>query len=58
MRWPVNEALAEIKRQSGRHFDPELVRVFVDMFPQVLAIVQDADRELATAAATRPKAAR
>jgi len=49
--WDVNEALAEIKRQSGRHFDSEIVRLFVDMFPQVLAIVEDAEREQAKTAA-------
>ncbi len=29
--WPADVALAEIRRQSGRHFDPDLVPVFVAM---------------------------
>jgi len=52
--WPANDALAEIKRQSGHHFDPELVRVFVGMFPQVLAIVEDTEREQAKTQAATP----
>ena len=52
--WSANDALAEIKRQSGHHFDPELVRVFVGMFPQVLAIVEDTEREQAKAQAATP----
>jgi len=27
--WPVDQALAEIESQSGRHFDPDLVELFV-----------------------------
>ncbi|CAN5550633.1 response regulator [soil metagenome] len=29
--WPVPDALAEIERQSGRQFDPELVAILVDL---------------------------
>jgi putative two-component system response regulator len=36
--WPVEEAIAEIKSQSGRHFDPELVGLFMQMLPDVLEI--------------------
>jgi HD-GYP domain-containing protein (c-di-GMP phosphodiesterase class II) len=39
--WPLDEALAEIKRQSGRHFDPELVRVFVQQYPEIVRIVEE-----------------
>jgi putative two-component system response regulator len=29
--WPLEEALAEIQRQSGRQFDPEVVEAFVQL---------------------------
>jgi putative two-component system response regulator len=29
--WPVEQAVAEIERQSGRKFDPRVVRAFVEM---------------------------
>ncbi|MGI8550526.1 MAG: HD domain-containing phosphohydrolase [Dehalococcoidia bacterium] len=29
--WPVGESLAEIERQSGRQFDPHLVKVFLQL---------------------------
>jgi CHASE2 domain-containing sensor protein len=32
--WPAEEALAEIERQSGRQFDPELVALFLEMAPR------------------------
>ena len=33
--WPVDEALAEIEKQSGSQFDPAVVRVFLDLSPLV-----------------------
>ena len=43
--WPVAEALALIQRESGQHFDPQLVALFVEIFPQVLQCRQTyADR--------------
>jgi putative two-component system response regulator len=29
--WSVEDALAEIERQAGRHFDPRLVSIFTDL---------------------------
>ena len=31
--WPIGDALSEIKRQSGGHFDPQLVDVFLSAYP-------------------------
>ena len=36
--WPVEEAVAHIKEQSGKHFDPEVVAVLDECLPQFLAI--------------------
>lgn len=36
--WPVEEAIAEIDRLSGTHFDPELVRAFHKTLPHILEI--------------------
>ena len=38
--WPVNKAMAEIKRGSGKFFDPELVDLFVSLEPEILKIVE------------------
>lgn len=37
--WPVEDALAEIKKGSGVFFDPELVEVFLSLEPEILKIV-------------------
>ncbi|MBV9868173.1 MAG: response regulator [Abitibacteriaceae bacterium] len=34
--WPVAEALAEITRQSGRHFDPHMVAAFLSLPHDIL----------------------
>jgi HD-GYP domain-containing protein (c-di-GMP phosphodiesterase class II) len=34
--WPVADALAEIDRQAGSHFDPRLARLFVDIYDDEL----------------------
>jgi putative two-component system response regulator len=37
--WPVEKAVALIQEESGRHFDPALVPVFIDHLPQVMEIM-------------------
>ena len=32
--WSDEEALAHIKEQSGKHFDPQVVKVFLDVIPE------------------------
>lgn len=36
--WSVEDALALIQRESGKHFDPELVPLFVACLPEILEI--------------------
>jgi putative two-component system response regulator len=36
--WPVEEALEFLRRESGRHFDPELVELFLDILPAILEV--------------------
>jgi putative two-component system response regulator len=38
--WPVEKAMAEIKRGKGVFFDPELVDLFVSLEPEILKIVE------------------
>jgi putative two-component system response regulator len=38
--WPVEQALAEIKKGSGVFFDPELVAVFLSLEPEIRKIVE------------------
>jgi putative two-component system response regulator len=37
--WPVDKALAEIKKGSGFFFDPDLVEVFLSLEPEIRKIV-------------------
>jgi putative two-component system response regulator len=37
--WPVEEAVALLRREAGRQFDPRLVPKFIDMLPQVRDIM-------------------
>jgi putative two-component system response regulator len=36
--WPVEDAIALIQRESGKHFDPRLVEFFMNILPDILEI--------------------
>jgi putative two-component system response regulator len=36
--WPVEKALALIEREQGRHFDPTLTRIFLELIPEIQKI--------------------
>ena len=36
--WSIERSVGFIKENSGKHFDPELVELFVKLLPEVLAI--------------------
>lgn len=36
--WSVEDATGLIQQESGQHFDPELVEVFMDCLPEILEI--------------------
>ena len=38
--WPVEDAVQLIKDNSGKHFDPQLVEVFIQKLPEILAICE------------------
>jgi len=38
--WSVEEAVNEIKKGSGTHFDPMIVNVFIELLPEILRIRQ------------------
>ena len=44
--WPVERACAYLQEQSGRHFDPRLVQLFVAAMPEVEAIRGRYQREI------------
>jgi putative two-component system response regulator len=37
--WPLEEAIAYLQREAGRHFDPKLVPKFIGLLPQIQAIM-------------------
>jgi putative two-component system response regulator len=49
--WSVEEVIAEIDRQSGRHFDPNLVEAFKSILPRILQIRERYTEKAATTAA-------
>lgn len=36
--WPIDEAISFIVNESGEHFDPQLVQIFTEQLPDILAI--------------------
>ena len=34
----MDDAIAHIQKENGAHFDPDLVKLFVGILPQVLAV--------------------
>ncbi len=36
--WPVEQAVQLLRDEAGKHFDPELVPLFIELLPQVLQI--------------------
>ena len=38
--WSLQEAIDEIVKQSGKHFDPEIVQHFVEILPDIKKIME------------------
>ncbi|MBP0047521.1 two-component system response regulator [Marinobacterium sp. AK62] len=36
--WPVDEALDYLRQEAGRHFDPDLIPLFMDSLPSILEV--------------------
>jgi putative two-component system response regulator len=47
--WSVEQAVDLIRRESGNHFDPELVSAFLDLLPEILRIREHWSTPSATA---------
>jgi putative two-component system response regulator len=52
--WPIDRALSEIHELSGRHFDPQLCELFVDMIARLQAAHPDLDAFLTAGSETSP----
>jgi putative two-component system response regulator len=50
--WPIEKALDEIRRITGKHFDPELAQRFLDIGDEVRQIKTDWDRREAEMSAS------
>jgi len=46
--WPLEEALAHLDAQSGKHFDPELVSLFKQHLPEIIEVRSRFSDKLAT----------
>lgn len=49
--WPVAEAVAYLRDNAGKHFDPQVIAAFMDSLPEILAI-RDTHQEPAGLKAT------
>ncbi|MCG6507859.1 two-component system response regulator, partial [Vibrio parahaemolyticus] len=47
--WPVDEAVEFLQTQSGKHFDPQLIPLFIASLPQILDIKEQFKECLAEA---------
>lgn len=36
--WPIEDALSYLQEQSGQHFDPTLISLFMEILPAILEI--------------------
>lgn len=43
--WSDAAAIQEINDMSGQHFDPQLVRVFMKVFPEILAVKKQVEKK-------------
>jgi putative two-component system response regulator len=43
--WSMEDALEEVRSQSGQHFDPELVELFLDFAPKLFGQAPRSERE-------------
>ncbi len=43
--WPIEEAIEFLKDQSGKHFDPRLVELFLEILPDILAVREQYSEE-------------
>ncbi|MBI3171061.1 MAG: two-component system response regulator, partial [Hydrocarboniphaga effusa] len=55
--WPVEEVVAYLQRESGRHFDPSLVPKFVDLLPEMRVIMRQYSEQAGKKAMQAPNAA-
>jgi putative nucleotidyltransferase with HDIG domain len=45
---PADVAFAEVEKQSGRQFDPQVARAFLDIRPQILQKMQDETKKISS----------